>query len=67
MIELAWLWLQWQPESELSQWFQQRFAGAGKRARKVGIVALARRLSIQLWRFLQWGEIPPGAVFYSRL
>ena len=67
VVEVAWLWLQWQPESELSQWFQQRFAGAGKRARKVGIVALARRLSIQLWRFLQWGEIPPGAVFYSRL
>lgn len=65
IVEVAWMWLQWQPESELTQWFQHRFAAAGKRARKVGIVALSRKLSIQLWRFLQWGEIPPGAVFHS--
>jgi transposase len=65
IVEVAWMWLHWQPESELTQWFQHRFAAAGKRARKVGIVALSRKLSIQLWRFLQWGEIPPGAVFHS--
>ena len=67
MVGVAWLWLQWQPESELSRWFHERFGGAGKRARKVGIVALARKLSIQLWRYLETGEIPPGAVFHSRL
>jgi transposase len=67
IVEVAWLWLQWQPQSELSLWFRKRFARGGTRARKVGIVALARKLSIQLWRFLEQGEIPPGAVFYSRL
>lgn len=61
MIELAWSWLRWQPQSELSQWFQKRFA-QGRRARKVGIVALARKLLIALWRYWRDGEVPPGAV-----
>ena len=67
IVEVAWLWLRWQPQSELSRWFRKRFAAGGTRARKVGIVALARKLSIQLWRFLDEGVIPPGAVFHSRL
>ena len=61
-VAIAWCWLRWQPTSELSQWFEQRFAGAGKRARRVGIVALARKLLVQLWRYVQTGEMPPGAV-----
>lgn len=61
-IELAWSWVRHQPNSKLTLWFQQRFGGAGKRARKVGIVAVARRLMIALWRFLQTGEIPEGAL-----
>jgi len=60
-IELAWSWLRHQEESELSRWFLERFGGAGKRARKVGIVALARRLLIALWRFLETGALPEGA------
>jgi transposase len=60
-IELAWSWLRHQEESKLSQWFLERFGGAGKRARKVGIVALARRLLIALWRFLETGALPEGA------
>lgn len=47
--------------SELTQWFNRRFATGGKRMRRVGIVALARRLAIALWRYLQTGEIPSGA------
>jgi len=61
VIELAWSWLRHQPDSKLSRWFEERFAGAGSRARKVGIVALARRLLIDLWRFLEAGVIPEGA------
>ena len=62
LVELAWKWLSLQPGSALTQWFHRRFAGAGKRMRRVGIVALARRLAIALWRYLEHGEIPAGAV-----
>ena len=50
MVQLAWVWLQYQPDSALSQWYQQRFGGGGKRLRRIGIVALARKLLIALWR-----------------
>ena len=62
LVELSWKWLALQPDSALTQWFKQRFAIAGKRSRRIGIVALARRLAIALWRYLQHGEIPAGAV-----
>jgi transposase len=61
LVELAWGWLRLQPGSALTRWFNRRFAGAGKRMRRVGIVALARRLAIALWRYLEDGEIPAGA------
>ena len=60
-IELAWCWVRWQPESKLTRWFEARFAKAGSRGRKVGIVAVARRLLIDLWRFLETGVLPEGA------
>ena len=60
-VELAWSWLRYQPDSKLSLWYQKRFAAGGSRARKVGIVAMARRLLIDLWRFLETGAIPEGA------
>ncbi|OGA13653.1 MAG: hypothetical protein A3H32_09345 [Betaproteobacteria bacterium RIFCSPLOWO2_02_FULL_63_19] len=50
-----------QPKSALSQWYQRRFAGAGLRMRRIGMVALARRLLIALWRYLTDGVIPEGA------
>jgi len=50
-----------QPQSKLSRWFGKRFGAGGKRARKVGIVAVARRLLIALWRYLEYGEMPSGA------
>ena len=62
MIELSWLWLRYQPGSALSRWFQRRFAGGGKRMRRIGIVALARKLLIALWRYVTDGVIPEGAV-----
>ena len=61
MVELAWSWLRYQPQSELSKWFNRRFGGGGKRMRRIGIVALARRLAIALWRYLEDGLIPDGA------
>jgi transposase len=66
MVELAWSWLRWQPDSQLSHWFNQRFAGTGKRLRRIGIVALARHLAIALWRYLEHGEIPDGAILKPR-
>jgi transposase len=61
MVELAWMWLRWQPASALSQWYEKRFGPGNKRARKVGIVALARKLLIALWRFVDQGKLPEGA------
>lgn len=61
LVEQAWGWLRRQPDSALTLWFNRRFAHAGARMRRVGIVALARRLAIAMWRFLQNGEIPLGA------
>lgn len=60
-IEIAWLWLRYQPDSALSQWFNERFAKGGSRHRRVGIVALARKLLVALWRYLEKGVVPEGA------
>jgi transposase len=60
--ELAWSGLRYQPESALSVWFRERFGGGGKRLRRIGIVAMARKLLIALWRFLETGVLPEGAV-----
>jgi transposase len=60
-IELAWLWLRHQPESELSRWFRARTANAGNRAKRIAIVALARKLIVALWRYLSTGLVPAEA------
>jgi len=64
-IEIAWCWLRFQPQSELSRWFDERFGSGGKRMARIGIVALARRLLIALWRFVEQGVIPEGAVLMT--
>jgi transposase len=61
MVELAWMWLRHQPTSALSLWYQRRFGEGNARARKVGIVALARKLLVALWKYLEHGEVPEGA------
>ena len=61
-IQIAWGWVRFQPDSTLTQWFDRRFAHAGRRVRAIGIVALARRLLIELWLFLQTGALPEGAI-----
>jgi transposase len=65
IVEIAWLWLRFQPKSALSQWYRSRFVGGGLRMRRVGIVALARRLLIALWRYLEQGVIPEGARLFA--
>ena len=63
LIEMAWLWLRYQPDSAVARWFAQRTQGSGpsKRGKRIAIVAVARRLVIALWRYLEQGEIPEGA------
>jgi len=60
-IELAWAWLRFQPRSRLSQWYQERFGGGGPRLRRIGIVVLARKLLIALWRWTEQDVLPEGA------
>jgi transposase len=67
LVEMSWCWLRHQPNSALTQWFHQRTQGTGlnRRARRIAIVAVARRLAIALWRYLKDGVIPEGAQLKS--
>ena len=60
-VEIAWCWLRYQPASALSQWYARRWGGGNSRQRRIGIVALARKLLVALWRYLETGEVPEGA------
>lgn len=60
-VELAWGWLRYQPTSALTRWYLARFHAGGPRARRIGIVALARKLLIAVWRYLEQGLLPEGA------
>lgn len=61
-INTAWAWLRFQPKSALARWYQKRFGKGSSRMRKIGIVALARKLLIAFWRYLDVGIMPEGAV-----
>jgi len=63
MIELAWMWLRYQPDSALSHWFRERVGDLKGRPRRIAIVALARKLLVALWRYVETGLVPEGAVF----
>ena len=67
LIEAAWAWLRYQPESALALWYADRFGSNGARQRRVGIVAVARRLLIALWRYVDQGIIPEGALMKAEL
>ncbi|HXI38726.1 MAG TPA: IS110 family transposase [Bryobacteraceae bacterium] len=60
-VEIAWNWLRYQPDSELSRWFYTRFGRGSSRQRRIGIVALARKLLVQLWKYLETSVPPAGA------
>ena len=66
-IELAWLWLRHQPDSELSRWFREHVGKIKGRVRKIAIVALARKLMVALWRYLETGLVPSGAMMHPSL
>ena len=62
MVQLAWSWVRYQPDSALTRWYQRKFGYGSRRLRRIGIVALARKLLIALWRYVEHGEIPEGAL-----
>lgn len=62
MVELAWLWLRWQPDSRTTRWFHEHVGKAGSRGKRKAIVAVARKLLVELWHFVEHGVIPDGAV-----
>ena len=61
-VQLAWQWVRWQPASPITQWYRARFATGGPRLRRIGIVAVARRVVIVLWRYATTGVVPTGAI-----
>ena len=65
-VDLAWIWLRQQPRSQLTRWYNRRFASGSPRLRKIGIIALARKLLIALWRYADFGEIPRGALLKTQ-
>jgi transposase len=62
-VEIAWCWLRFQPESDLTRWYLKKFGTGQGRLRRIGVVALARRLMVALWRYTKDGVIPAGALF----
>jgi transposase len=60
-IEIAGGWLRFQPKSQLARWYEERFSRGGSRLRRIGIVALASKILIALWRYLETGVVPEGA------
>jgi transposase len=61
LVEIAWCWLRLQPQSALARWWRSRFGGGNKRTRRVGLVGMARKLLVALWRYLEQGIVPEGA------
>ncbi len=61
MVELAWLWLRYQPGTALAQWFTKRIGEIRGRIRKISAVALARKLLVAVWRYVTTGLVPEGA------
>lgn len=65
LIEMAWNWVRWQPDSEITLWFNRKFGGSGKRSRRIGIVGVARRMLIAYWRYLEQDVEPKGAIIFK--
>ena len=66
MVQLAWSWRRYQSASALTRWYEEKFGRGSRRLRRIGIVALARKLLIALWRYVEHGEIPEGAMVKSQ-
>ena len=63
MVEISWLWLRYQPKSSLTRWFYAKASSQSTRCRRIAIVALARKLLVALWKYIDHGEIPEGVKF----
>jgi transposase len=61
-VQMAWLWLRYQSKSELSLWYYRRVGDLKGRVRRIMIIALARKLVIALWRYVETGKVPTGAI-----
>jgi transposase len=61
LIQLAWLWLRYQPASAVAIWFRDRVGALAGRTRRIAIVAMARKLLVALWRYVETGLVPEGA------
>ena len=66
MVELSWLWLRFQPESKTTRWFHEHVGKAGSRGKRKAIVAVARKLLVELWHFVEHGVVPEGAVLMDQ-
>lgn len=66
VVEAAWLWLRYQPESALAKWFNQRVGEQRGRMKRIMIVALARKLLVALWRYVETGLVPTGATLRAQ-
>ena len=66
LIQLAWLWLRYQPGSALAAWFRERVGTLQGRTRRIAIVAMARKLLIALWRYVETGVVPEGIEFRAK-
>ena len=66
MLQAAWLWIKHQPKSALTEWFMRRTQGHTGRVKRIMIVAVARKLAIALWRYVERGLVPDGAILASR-
>ena len=62
LIEIAWLWLRRQPDSPLTRWYQARTKAQSPRIRRIMLVAMARKLAISLWRYVETGVVPDGVI-----
>jgi transposase len=60
LVQLAWRWVRFQTDSDITAWFVARTNGNGKRSRRVAIVAVARKLLVALWRYATQGLVPNG-------
>lgn len=62
LTEISWLWIRYQKQSSITQWYEEKYAGGGKRLRRIGIVAVARKLLVELWKYVTTGAVPEGAL-----
>jgi len=65
LIQLAWLWVRHQPDSDLTIWFKERVSQSGGRIKKTTVVALARKLLVALWKYVNAGVVIEGAIVQS--